>query len=111
MIVLAAACAGALVGAGVYLLLSPDLQRVVLGFLLLSNGVNLTVLSCARPPPGASAPIVGAGPPPSVDPLPQAFLLTAIVIGLGASAFLLALAVRASRRGADGEGGGPARER
>lgn len=103
MTVFAASCAGVLVGAGIYLLLSRDLQHVVLGFLLLSNGVNLTVLACTRIPSGASAPIVGAGAAPSADPSPQAFLLTAIVIGLGAAAFLLALAVRASQQSRIGD--------
>ena len=98
MIGVAAASVALLVGAGVYLLLSPNLQRVALGFLLLSNGVNLLVLSAVPPPRDASAPIVGAGPGPPADPLPQAFLLTAIVIGLAAAAFLLALAVRIHRQ-------------
>lgn len=98
MIALAAACVALLIGAGVYLLLSANLQRAVLGFLLLSNGVNLLVLSGSPPPAGASAPIVGAGPGPAADPLPQAFLLTAIVIGLAAALFLLAFAVRTYRQ-------------
>ncbi len=97
MIAFAAACVAILVGAGVYLLLGRNLQRVVFGFLLTSNGVNLMVLASTPPPPGASAPIAGLGPPVA-DPLPQAFLLTAIVIGLAASLFLLALAVRAYRQ-------------
>lgn len=97
MIALAALAVAALFAAGLYLLLSPDLQRVVLGFLMLSNGVNLAVLASARLPAGATAPIIGAGPGTPVDPLPHAFVLTAIVIGLGAAVFLLALAVRAHR--------------
>lgn len=98
MIALAAACVALLFGVGLYLLLAASLQRAVLGFLLLSNGVNLLVLTAARLPPGASAPLVGAGPGPPADPLPQAFLLTAIVIGLAAAVFLLAFAVRAYRQ-------------
>ena len=98
MIALSAVCVAVLVGAGVYLLLSPDVQRVVLGFLLLSNAVNLLVLTGSPPLPAASAPIVGAGAGPAADPLPQAFLLTAIVIGLAAAGFLLAMAVRTYRQ-------------
>ena len=97
MIAVAAACVALLVGAGVYLLLGPNVQRLVLGYLLFSNGVNLMVLAGSPPLPEASAPIVGAGAGPAADPLPQAFLLTAIVIGLAAAVFLLAMAVRTYR--------------
>lgn len=94
MIYLSAGCVAALFAAGLYLMLSRNLQRVALGFLLLSNGVNLMVITCVRLPDRASAPVVGSGPGLAADPLPQAFLLTAIVIGLGAAAFLLALTLR-----------------
>ncbi|MEG3616298.1 Na(+)/H(+) antiporter subunit C [Isoptericola haloaureus] len=84
---------GVLCGAGVYLLLERPLTRVLLGFILLSNGVNLMLL-VAGGRAGAS-PIVGnAGDEPMSDPLAQAMTLTAIVITLGLSAFILALAYR-----------------
>lgn len=98
MIGLAALAVGALCAAGVYLLLSANVQRVVIGFILLSNGVNLLVLTAAGIPEGAAAPLLGTAAGRVVtDPLPQAFILTAIVIGLGMAAFLLALAARTHR--------------
>lgn len=93
----AAGTAGVLLAVGLYLLMSRDTQRIAMGFLLLSNGMNLLVLTAGGMTPGARPPIVDAAAAEAstlVDPLPQAFLLTAIVIGLGAAAFLLALAVR-----------------
>ena len=89
----AALTAAALCAAGTYLMLSRNVQRVTLGFLLLANGVNLGLLASCGLPNNSSPPILSE-PGKHVDPLPQAFLLTAIVIGLGTSAFLLAFAVR-----------------
>ncbi len=84
---------GGLYAAGVYLLLDRSLTRVVLGFLLLGNATNLLLLSTGGP--AGSAPIVGRAEPEEMnDPLPQALILTAIVITFGVSAFLLALAYR-----------------
>jgi len=89
---------GILFAAAVYLLLSRNVQRVALGFILLSNGVNLLVLTAGGLPEGAAPPLLGTADVAAMaDPLPQAFILTAIVIGLGTSAFLLALAARAHR--------------
>lgn len=82
-----------LVGCGVYLMLERSLTRVLVGLVMLSNGVNLGFLVVSGP----------SGRPPLVDrydvseisdPLPQAFVLTAIVITLGTVAFLLAMAHR-----------------
>jgi multicomponent Na+:H+ antiporter subunit C len=82
---------GVLFAAGVYLLLERSLSRVLIGVILIGNGANLLFLvaggAAGRPP------IVGSGEPMS-DPLPQAMVLTAIVITLGMTAFLLALAYR-----------------
>lgn len=108
MIAVAALVVGVLFAGGVYLLLSRNVQRVAIGFILLSNGVNLLVLTAGGLPRGASPPLLGrAAQGTMADPLPQAFILTAIVIGLGTAAFLLALAVRAFREwGTDEVGGG-----
>lgn len=94
MIGIAALAAGLVCACGFYLLLSRNLQRMAIGFLLLSNGVNLLVLTSAGLAPNPAPPILGADTRGRVlaDPLPQAFILTAIVIGLGMAAFLLALA-------------------
>ena len=87
----------ALIASGVYLLLERSLTRVVLGFLLIGNGVNLLILIMAGRP--GIAPIVadGVAPDEYTDPLPQALILTAIVITFAVSAFLLALIYRSWR--------------
>ncbi|MCB7135095.1 Na(+)/H(+) antiporter subunit C [Cellulosimicrobium marinum] len=78
---------------GVYLLLERSLTRVLLGFILLSNGANLFFLVAGGRPGGA--PIVGTTPEEEMsDPLVQAMALTAIVITLGLTAFVLAMAYR-----------------
>jgi multicomponent Na+:H+ antiporter subunit C len=85
--------AAGLIGCSVYLLLERSLTRVLVGLVMLSNGVNLLFLVSGGPAGGA--PIVGlGGGEPISDPLPQALVLTAIVISLGTTAFLLAMAYR-----------------
>lgn len=87
---------GGLYAAGAYLLLDRSLTRVLLGFLLLGNATNVLLLSASGPP--GEPPIVGAGDPGEMsDPLPQALILTAIVITFGISAFLLAVIHRSWR--------------
>jgi multicomponent Na+:H+ antiporter subunit C len=83
---------GILVAGGVYLLCQPTLVRIVFGITLLSHGANLVLLAS-----GVSAwrgePLTGAGDPADAgDPLPMAFVLTAIVITLAVTVFMLALA-------------------
>lgn len=84
----------ALVGTGTYLFLSRSLVRALMGFLLLGNGINLLFIIASGP--AGAPPVVGAAPPgePMSDPVPQALVLTAIVITLGMTAFVLALAHR-----------------
>jgi multicomponent Na+:H+ antiporter subunit C len=82
-----------LVTTGVYLLLERSLTRVIIGLVLISNGVNVLFLIAGGRAGGA--PIVGTTPVEEMsDPLPQAMVLTAIVITLGMTAFLLAMAYR-----------------
>lgn len=82
-----------LVGCGVYLILERSLSRVLVGLLMLGNGVNLLFMIAAGPAGGP--PIIGSTPEGEMsDPLPQALVLTAIVIALGTTAFLLAMAHR-----------------
>lgn len=84
---------GVLVGTGVYLLLERSLSRVVLGVTLVSNGVNVLFLIAGGAAGGP--PLVGSTAPEDMsDPLPQAMVLTAIVINLGLTAFVLAMAYR-----------------
>lgn len=87
----------ALMASGVYLLLERSLTRVVLGFLLIGNGVNLLILIMGGP--AGFAPIFDESLDPAQynDPLPQALILTAIVITFAVSAFLLALIYRSWR--------------
>ena len=85
--------AAATIGCGVYLLLERSLTRVLVGLVMLSNGVNVLFLVSAGP--AGRAPIVGLAEEGAMsDPLPQALVLTAIVITLGTTAFLLAMAYR-----------------
>ncbi|WP_324649275.1 Na(+)/H(+) antiporter subunit C [Georgenia sp. H159] len=85
---------GFLVGAGVYLLLERSLTRVIIGISMISNGVNVMFLIAGGRAGGP--PLVGSTAPEEMsDPLPQAMVLTAIVITLGLTAFLLSLAYRA----------------
>ena len=87
---------GGLYAAGVYLLLDRSLTRVLLGFVLLGNATNLLLLSTGGP--AGLAPILGYSDPGQIsDPLPQALILTAIVITFGVSAFVLAMIHRSWR--------------
>jgi multicomponent Na+:H+ antiporter subunit C len=83
---------GVLFAAGVTLLLERNLTRVILGITLLGNGVNLLILLGGA---YGGPPIVGVTAEGEMsDPLTQAMILTAIVITLGMTAFLLAMAYR-----------------
>ncbi|MBQ1041095.1 Na(+)/H(+) antiporter subunit C [Micromonospora sp. C72] len=83
---------GVLFATGVTLLLERSLTRVLMGVILLGNGANLLLLTGGR---AGGPPIVGTTAQEDMsDPLPQAMVLTAIVITLGMTAFLLALAYR-----------------
>lgn len=84
--------ASVMIGCGVYLVLERSLTRVLVGLVMLGNGVNLLFLISSGP--AGRAPIVGDDPTRMSDPLPQALVLTAIVISLGTTAFLLAMAYR-----------------
>lgn len=89
---------GILVAASVYLMLARNLLRFLFGLILLSNAANLTIFIAGRLTPGAP-PLVpeGMDAPAGVvaNALPQALVLTAIVIGFGLFAFALVLAYRA----------------
>ena len=86
---------GLLTAAGLYLTLRARTFDVVLGLTLLSYAVNLFIFSMGRLAVGR--PPIVAGDAPTLadyaDPLPQALVLTAIVIGFGMTALLLALAM------------------
>ena len=85
---------GAMLAVGIYLLLERSLTRVLLGIILISNGVNLLILQTSGR--AGEPPIVRDGMEAGdyLDPLPQALLLTAIVIAFAMVALLLALIYR-----------------
>ena len=97
MNLLLASAIAVLIGCGVYLVLRARLLTVLLGLMLVGYGVNLFLLAMGRAdimvPPIIADASQTAGTS-YADPLPQALVLTAIVIGFGMTAFLLALAVR-----------------
>jgi multicomponent K+:H+ antiporter subunit C len=84
---------GVLTTAGVWLLLRARTFPVMLGMTLLSYAVNLFIFSMGRLAVGAP-PVLREGVERYADPLPQALVLTAIVIAFGMTALLLALSVR-----------------
>jgi multicomponent K+:H+ antiporter subunit C len=97
---------GALVAAGVWLLLRERSFSVVLGLTLLSYAANLMIFAAGRLAT-AAAPLVVGERERLADPLPQALVLTAIVIGFGMTAYLVALALRAvAETGGDHVDGG-----
>lgn len=88
---------------GSYLLMHRSLLRVALGLGCLGHGINLIVLSAGRW--GQLAPLVAADMQATdvTDPVPQAFVLTAIVITMALTLYLLAVAVAQTRRGGQAE--------
>ena len=90
-----------LMTAGVYLLLARRLFPTIVGLALIGHAVNLVVLSAGRP--RQAAPLLGPGgvvPSGIADPVPQALVLTAIVISMAVTLYLVAImAVSAKRDG------------
>ncbi|MDD4227182.1 MAG: NADH-quinone oxidoreductase subunit K [Mariniphaga sp.] len=84
---------GALYTAGVYMMLRRSIVKFIIGVILLSNATNLLVFLSSGLVPGrpAFSGAAGSSSAPAADPLPQALVLTAIVIGLGIVVFALAL--------------------
>ena len=90
--------AGCLVAAGVYLMLGRNVVRFLFGLILISNAANLIIFAAGRLtraeppliPEGLAAPALSVA-----NALPQALILTAIVIGFGLLAFTLVLVYRA----------------
>ena len=85
---------GFLFMAAVYLMLSKSLMRIIIGTGLLSHGAHLLILTMGGLE-GSAPPVVSHGVTDYADPLPQALILTAIVISFGVTAFFLVLAYRA----------------
>lgn len=90
---------GSLYAAGLYMMLRRSIVKLVIGLVLLSHASNLLIFTVGRLTPG-SPPLVPehdhvVAVESIADPLPQALILTAIVIGLGVQAFTLVLLKRA----------------
>ncbi|MCK9519959.1 MAG: Na+/H+ antiporter subunit C [Dehalococcoidia bacterium] len=89
---------GGLFSVAVYLMLRRSLAQIILGLGLLTNAVNLMIFTVGGLTPG-DPPLIAEGsdtpPPVYANPVPQALILTAIVIGFGVLALALVLAYRA----------------
>ncbi|WP_165214364.1 Na+/H+ antiporter subunit C [Affinirhizobium pseudoryzae] len=98
MEVLLACLVGAFFAAAIYLILSRHTVRMLLGIAILGNAVNLLIFTGGRLTREVP-PIIGIGldtlPAGAANPLPQALILTAIVISFSFFAFLLVLTYRA----------------
>lgn len=84
---------GVLFMVGTYLLLSKSLLRVILSLVILSHGAHLLLLTMGGLQRGVS-PLLSIDAAAYTDPLPQALILTAIVISFGVTSFLLVLGYR-----------------
>jgi multicomponent Na+:H+ antiporter subunit C len=97
MQLLLAILSGVLFAAGVFLILRRSLMRLVLGLIFIGHAANLVIFT-AGGLKGAAPAIVAEGArqleQPYADPLPQALILTAIVISFGLFAFFLVLIKR-----------------
>ena len=85
--------AAVLIAAGVYLLTERSLTRILVGVLVMSNGVNILFLIASGP--AGAPPLIGMfAAEDMADPLPQAMVLTAIVLTMAVSAFVVTMAYR-----------------
>jgi multicomponent Na+:H+ antiporter subunit C len=100
MEVILAIVVGILYGSAVYLMLRRSLVKLLIGLGLLGHAANLLIFTAAGLTRGGP-PVIYPGESvlrePFADPLPQALILTAIVIGLGVTAFALALSFKVYR--------------
>ncbi|ASF39981.1 MULTISPECIES: Na(+)/H(+) antiporter subunit C [Halobacillus] len=96
MEIIMAILAGILFTTGIYNLLQKQLLRIVIGTGLISHGAHLFILTMGELKTGAP-PILSEGVEKYTDPLPQALILTSIVISFGVTSLLLVLAYRTSK--------------
>ncbi len=100
MEIIIAICIGVLYAGGLFLILQRSLVRLIIGIILLGNGANLLIfllgkITKSKPPIIATDTDVMVGI--YADPIPQALILTAIVISFGLQAFAIILIKRAYR--------------
>lgn len=107
MTLLLAICVFVIIGVSVYLILGKELKEVAMGLFLLSHGAHLAILAMSGQPvltlaDGEKAtkgpPVLNASEFAPVDPLPQALILTSIVISFAVMAFMLTLLVMTYRK-------------
>lgn len=88
-----AIAAGVLVAGAVYLFSRREMLRVILGFVMLGHAVNLVIIAAGGTSRRGEPLGGGLDPATTADPLPQAFVLTAIVIAFSITIVMLVLAV------------------
>lgn len=106
MTLLLAICVVVIIGVSVYLILGRELKEIAMGLFLLSHGAHLAILSMSGQPLFRQGdallpkgpPVLGISAAPTVDPLPQALILTSIVISFAVVAFMLTLLVMTYRK-------------
>lgn len=100
MTVVLALVIGVLYAVGLYLVMRRSIVKLIFGLALLSHGANLLIFTVGGLTRGGT-PIVPPGGeslvPPFPDPVPEALVLTAIVIGFAVQAFALVLVKRTSQ--------------
>ncbi|MFD2704103.1 Na(+)/H(+) antiporter subunit C [Salibacterium lacus] len=94
MEILMSVAAGILFMGGTYLVLSKNIIRIIIGTSVISHGAHLLLLTMAGLKTGAP-PLLGLEASSYTDPLPQALILTAIVISFGVTSFFIVLGYRA----------------
>lgn len=87
---------GLLFAVGTYIVISRNMIRIILGTAIFSHAAHLLLITMGGLKGGA-APLLDQGNDTFVDPLPQALILTAIVINFGVTAFFLVLAYRSNK--------------
>lgn len=85
---------GVMFTCAVYLMLDQSFVKIIFGIAILSNAANLVILTVSGRPDGAVEPFSLGSLSLMVDPLPQALILTAIVIGFGTIAYMVMLLYR-----------------
>jgi len=107
MTLLLAICVAVVMGVSVYLILGRELKEVAMGVFLFGHAANLGIVAMSGQPVMEIAgqavglktpPVLGLGAAAPVDPLPQALILTSIVISFAVTAYLLTLLVVTYRR-------------
>ena len=107
MTLLLAICVACVMGVSVYLMLGRELKEVAMGVFLFTHAAHLGIIAMSGQPVARIAgeavglktpPVLGVGATEPVDPLPQALILTSIVISFAVTAYLLTLLVVTYRR-------------